>query len=68
MMLRLHLLANALEWIVAGLVLATILGVVAGTGDEYSCAPVESDDDGEDVPPDPDLQRDYDIAADEGVL
>lgn len=65
---RLNLLSNTLELVVAGLILAVIIGVVAGPGDEYSCAPSDSDGEDEANPEDPDLERDYDIAADSGVL
>lgn len=64
-MYMLDLIADALELVIAGLVALVILGVTCGTGAEFSCAPVDDD---EDVPDDPDRWRDYDIAAEGGVL
>lgn len=67
-MVRLTLLANSLELFRAGLVLAVIIWVATSPGDDYSCAPVDSDEEGEDVPDDPDRWSDYDRADEAGVL
>jgi len=39
------LLGYGLELVIAGLLLAALIGIVAGSGADYSCAPIESDDD-----------------------
>lgn len=67
--MRWRLFVNGLELISTGVVLALVIAMVTGHGGEYSCAPVDSDDDeGEACPEDPDRWRDYDQAAERGVL
>ncbi len=59
--LWLDLLGRAWQLVAAGFVCAVFVGIVAGPGDDYSCAPAE-DDEGEQIPEDPDRERDWDIA------
>lgn len=60
----LDFVAYALELVMAGLVLAVLIGVGAGLDAEFSCAPADDD---EDVPEDPDRERDYRIADEMGA-
>lgn len=51
--------------LVAAGVLAGVVIAIVGQPRDYSCAPVE--DEGEEVPEDPDRERDWQIADDLGV-
>lgn len=60
--LWLDLLGRGWELIVIGFVLIVGAAIVLGDGDDYSCAPVDDEDDGEEIPEDPDRDRDWRIA------
>ncbi|MFE7799062.1 hypothetical protein [Nocardia sp. NPDC057440] len=62
------LLGVAWKLAAAGFISAVVIGLWTGPGDEYSGAPAEAEDDGEQHPYDPDLQRDWDIADRMGAL
>ncbi|MFG1794238.1 hypothetical protein [Nocardia sp. NPDC049149] len=65
--LLLELLGDAWKTVAAGVLAFVLIAIVGQRHDDgYSCAPVE--DDGEDVPEDPDRQRDWQIADDMGVM
>lgn len=60
--LWLDLLGYGWELVVIGFILAVGIAIWVGPGDEYSGAPVDDDDEGEELPYDPDRERDWRIA------
>jgi hypothetical protein len=66
--IALEIFARALTLGGVGFLLLVFVAVVAGVPGEYSGAPVEPDeDDGEDVPFDPDRARDWEYADEIGA-
>lgn len=61
-----ELLGDAWKTVAAGAVALAIVAIVGQRrDDDYSCAPAEDD---EEIPEDPDRERDWEIADDMGVM
>ncbi|WP_330253053.1 hypothetical protein OG874_00110 [Nocardia sp. NBC_00565] len=60
--LWLALLGRGWELVAVGFLMIAVAAIILGPGDDYSCAPAREEDDGEEIPYDPDRQRDWDIA------
>ncbi|WP_454199520.1 hypothetical protein [Nocardia sp. Marseille-Q1738] len=50
-----------------GFLLLVFVAILAGVPREYSGAPVENEDDGEEIPEDPDRARDWEYADEIGA-